>query len=91
MGQLPVEERRLRSPMYWLHGIKSPTWIIEGSKRPSNINSLDNLCAVRKSEHVHCVTVHGSDHFSVLQPMTRRIASQLVMGQPVQLQRDEKL
>jgi alpha/beta superfamily hydrolase len=90
-GQLPVEERRLRSPMYWLHGIKSPTWIIEGSKRPSNINSLDNLCAVRKSEQVHCVTVHGSDHFSVLQPMTRRIASQLVMGQPVQLQRDEKL
>lgn len=88
---LPEEERRLRSPMYWLHGIKSPTWIIEGSRRPSNINSLDNLCAGRKSEQVHCVSVQGVDHFSVLQPMTRRIASQLIMGKPVQLQRDEKL
>ena len=90
-SQLPLEERKLRSPMYWLHGIKSPTWVIEGSKRPSNINSLDNLCAARKSEQLHCVTVHGGDHFSVLQPLTRKIASQLVMGQPVQLQRDEKL
>ena len=87
---LSVDERKLRSPMYWLHGVKSPTWIIEGSKRPSNISSLENLCAGRKSEQVHCVTVHGSDHFSVLQPLTRKIASQLVMGQPVQLQRDEK-
>ena len=90
-GLLPVEEKRLRSPMYWLHGIKSPTWIIEGTKRPSNSNSLDNLCAARKSELVHCVSVQGADHFSVLQPVTRRIASQLVLGKPVQLQRDEKL
>lgn len=86
-----ADEKRMRSPMYWMHAIKSPTWIIEGSKRPSNINSLDNLCAARKSEQVHCVSVQGADHFSVLQPITRKIASQLVMGQPVQLQRDEKL
>lgn len=88
---LPPEEKRLRSPVHWLHAIKSPTWIIEGSRRPSNISSLDNLCAARKSEYVHCVTVQGADHFSVLQPMTRRLASQLVMGQPVQLRRDETL
>lgn len=86
-----ADERRMRSPMYWMHAIKSPTWIIEGNKRPSNIRSLDNLCAARKSEQVHCVSVQGGDHFSVLQPITRKIASQLVMGQPVQLQRDEKL
>ena len=86
-----ADEKRMRSPMYWTHAIKSPTWIIEGSRRPSNITSLDNLCAARKSEQVHCVSVQGADHFSVLQPITRKIASQLVMGQPVQLQRDEKL
>ena len=86
-----ADEKRMRSPLYWMHAIKSPTWIIEGSRRPSNITSLDNLCAARKSEQVHCVSVQGADHFSVLQPITRKIASQLVMGQPVQLQRDEKL
>jgi alpha/beta superfamily hydrolase len=88
---LPAEEKRLRSPLYWLHAVKSPTWIIEGSRRPSNINSLDRLCAAPRSQQVHCVSVQGADHFSVLQPLTRRIAGQLVMGRPLQLQRDEKL
>lgn len=86
-----ADEKRLRSPMYWLHAIKSPTWIIEGSKSPGNINSLDNMCAARKSNQVHCVSVQGADHFSVLQPLTRKLASQLVMGQPIQLQTNEKL
>ncbi|MEN2431173.1 hypothetical protein [Comamonas sp. F1-6] len=90
-GSLSADEKRLRSPVYWLHAIKSPTWIIEGSKSPGNINSLDNMCAARKSNQLHCVSVQGADHFSVLQPLTRKLASQLVMGQPVQLNRDEKL
>lgn len=90
-GLLSADEKRLRSPVYWLHAIKSPTWIIEGSKSPGNINSLDNMCAARKSNQLHCVSVQGADHFSVLQPLTRKLASQLVMGQPVQLNRDEKL
>lgn len=90
-SQLPADEMRLRSPVHWLHAIKSPTWIIEGNRRPSNIGSLDALCAARKSQHVHCVSVQGADHFSVLQPLTRRIAGQLAVGQPVQLQREEKL
>ena len=88
---LPADEKRLRSPIHWLHAIKSPTWIIEGSNRPSNIGSLEQLCAAKKWHQVHCVSVHCADHFSVLQPLTRRIAAQLVMGQPMQLQRDEKL
>lgn len=88
---ISADEKRLRSPIHWMHAIKSPTWIIEGSRQPSNSNSLDTLCSARKSDQVHCVSVQGVDHFSVLQPMTRKIASQLVMGQPVQLQRDEKL
>lgn len=88
-GLMSADEKRLRSPLYWLHAIKSPTWIIEGSKRPSNIQSLDNMCAARKSNQVHCVSVQGLDHFSVLQPLTRKIASQLIMGQPVQLQSNE--
>ena len=90
-GLISADEKRLRSPVYWLHAIKSPTWIIEGSKSPGNINSLENMCATRKSNQLHCVSVQGADHFSVLQPLTRKLASQLVMGQPVQLNRDEKL
>lgn len=91
--QLPVawkrldsEEQRLRAPIHWLHAIKAPTWIIEGANPPSNMDALSQLCKARKSELVHCVQVAGLDHFSVLQPLTRRIAAQLAMGENPKLE-----
>ncbi|MGF6213784.1 alpha/beta hydrolase family protein [Comamonas sp. 4034] len=92
-SQLPVawkklgsEEQRLRAPIHWLHAIKAPTWIIEGANPPSNTDAQSKLCKARKSEQVHCVQVAGLDHFSVLQPLTRRIAAQLAMGEDPKLE-----
>ena len=91
--QLPVnwkllgdEELRLRSPKHWLHAVAAPTWIIEGAKPPANAPALAELCQARKSDLVQCVLVAGEDHFSVLQPLTRRIAAQIVMGQQPKLE-----
>lgn len=84
--QLDADEKQLRSPKLWLHAIKSPTWIIEGAKSPGNLGDLNELCAARKSDQVHCIEVPGQDHFSVLQPITRRIAAQIVMGQEPKLE-----
>jgi hypothetical protein len=67
-GLISADEKRLRSPVYWLHAIKSPTWIIEGSKSPGNINSLDNMCAARKSNQLHCVSVQGLITFPCYNP-----------------------
>ncbi|MFT4243448.1 MAG: prolyl oligopeptidase family serine peptidase [Acidovorax sp.] len=83
---LSAEELRLRSPVHWLHAVKAPTWIIEGADAPGNRGSLEELCAARKSAQVHCALVAGKDHFSVLQPATRTLAAQLVMGQEPRLE-----
>ena len=84
--KLNSQERRLRAPVQWLHAIKAPTWIIEGANPPGNGGALRELCAARKSDQVHCVSVPGHDHFSVLQPITRRIAAQIAMGQEPKLE-----
>ena len=84
--QLDAEEKRLRTPKLWLHAVKSPTWIIEGAKSPGNVSDLKELCNARKSDQVHCIEVQGQDHFSVLQPITRRIAAQIVMRQEPKLE-----
>ena len=84
--KLDAEERRLRAPLNWLHAVKAPTWIIEGANSPGNTGDLQALCAARKSEQVHCITVAGQNHFSVLQPITRRIAAQIAMGQEPKLE-----
>ncbi|MEG0921099.1 MAG: prolyl oligopeptidase family serine peptidase [Comamonas sp.] len=84
--KLDAEERRLRAPINWLHAIKAPTWVIEGGNAPGNTQDLQALCMARKSEQVHCITVAGQDHFSVLQPITRRIAAQIAMGQKPKLE-----
>lgn len=84
--KLDSEEQRLRAPIQWLHAIKAPTWIVEGANPPSNTSAQSELCKARRSDQVHCVTVAGLDHFSVLQPITRRIAAQLAMGESPKLE-----
>ncbi len=84
--QLDADEKRLRAPKLWLHAVKSPTWVIEGAKAPGNMGDWKELCNARKSDQVHCIEVQGQDHFSVLQPITRRIAAQIVMGQEPKLE-----
>ncbi len=84
--RLSPQERQLRAPINWLTSIQSPTWIIEGDKSPGNLSSLNALCAANKSPQVHCVAAGGLDHYSVLQPMTRRIAAQLALGQAPKLE-----
>jgi hypothetical protein len=66
-GLISADEKRLRSPVYWLHAIKSPTWIIEGQQAPA-ISNLDNMCAARKSNQLHCVSVQGLITFPCYNP-----------------------
>lgn len=69
-------ETRLRSPMYYLDQIKSPTFIIEGEK--GNIWSLKYLREINKNYRVSFIEIKGADHFSVLAPINQFLAEYVV-------------
>lgn len=80
-NQLDALERQLRAPQHWLHAIKAPAWIIEGAEAPGNRGSVETLCAPPQARRVQCALVAGKNHFSVLQPTTRALAAQLILGE----------
>jgi pimeloyl-ACP methyl ester carboxylesterase len=71
------DENRLRSPIHWLDGISTPTWLIEGAESPGNGEELDDLCQHTRNPAVHCIAVPGFNHFSVLGHVSRVIAARL--------------
>lgn len=70
------KEIKLRSPGNWLKDIKTPTFIIEGT-RQSNYASLVAMQGSR-NPNVHALPVHGADHFSVLAPINALIAQRIL-------------
>jgi len=68
----------LRSPKIWIKDIATPTFIIEGDGTPGNIDSLKGLETLNKNPQNHFAVIKGATHFSVLQPLTRYIASQMI-------------
>lgn len=85
-------ELKLRSPIHWLAGIGSPTYIIEGSEPPGNFDAFEGLCRNTVNPFVHCVSGRGLNHFSVIAPAARVIAARLaieVEGLPFSLRSDD--
>jgi dipeptidyl aminopeptidase/acylaminoacyl peptidase len=70
-------EIELRSPGRWLHAIKSPTFVFEGTVN-SNIQSLQNMARSCTNPNVRFLPVPGADHFSVLAPTNRLIAEKIL-------------
>lgn len=79
MLPVPLHERqeiKLRSPGPWLNDIKTPTFIIEGTRQSNH----DSLIAMQNSgnPNVHCLPVQGADHFDVLWPTNNVIAAKVL-------------
>ena len=91
LGDQSSPERRMRSPIYWLHGITSPTYLIEGKRPPGNRVDVEELCAKSRNPQIHCILPDGYDHFSVLSRVSRVIAARLsVAGEiPFAIRPDE--
>lgn len=70
------DEFVMRSPIYWLDNIKTPTFLIEGSD--GNSANLENIRKTSKNENIHCYLMHGEDHFSTLAPITRLLAQKIL-------------
>lgn len=69
-------ETDLRAPANWIKDIKVPTWIIEGKSVDSNYRDLKPMCD--KNPMLHCAFIPNHDHFSVLYPINRHIAQQIM-------------
>jgi len=74
--QTQPNELRLRAPGIWLASIRSPTFVIEGSD--GNISALRTMSELSKNAVVQFREVPGADHFGVLAPVNRLIASKIL-------------
>jgi hypothetical protein len=73
-------ENKLRSPIHWLDGLATPTWLIEGADAPGNREELEDLCAHTRNPLLHCIVAPGFNHFSVLGNVSRVIAARLAVA-----------
>jgi dipeptidyl aminopeptidase/acylaminoacyl peptidase len=71
------KETKLRSPGYWLGSIKSPTFVLEGT-RQGNIDSLRAMAKASTNANAHFLPVNGATHFSILAPTNRLIAERIL-------------
>ena len=77
------DEVKLRSPGHWMRSLRTRTYIIEGKQSPSNLRSLSAMCEhAAEIPVLRCLDVPGYDHFSVLQPVTRVAAAQMLVAGP---------
>src|SRR5207237_2146906 len=66
-------ELELRSPGLWLHSIRAPVFVFEGTTQ-GNLVCLQAMARGSTNAQVHFLAVRGATHFSVLAPVTRLIA-----------------
>lgn len=71
------KEGKLRSPGYWLKAIKSPTFVLEGTKQ-GNIDSLRTMAKASSNANAHFITANGASHFSILAPTNKLIAEKIL-------------
>jgi dipeptidyl aminopeptidase/acylaminoacyl peptidase len=71
-------EVKLRSPIYWLSSIQSPTWIFEGTEEPSNLGALDAMAKASTNPQAKFIAINGTDHFDILAPMNEMIAQKIL-------------
>lgn len=77
-------EMDLRAPANWTDDIRMPTWVIEG-KRSGNYRDLKPMCDKNKNPMMHCAFIAKHDHFSVLYPLNRHLAQQIMADEPLSI------
>lgn len=71
------QERRLRSPIYWLNSINTPTYVFEGNYS-GNSTCLEQMQRANKNSNINFFVVPNHDHFSVLSPLTSLISTKII-------------
>lgn len=76
---LDSNEIRLRSPIYWMHCVKSPMYVFEGETGNWD-GSIDRMASLNTNKNLKFFRISGHDHFSVIAPLCQRLAQQVVQG-----------
>jgi dipeptidyl aminopeptidase/acylaminoacyl peptidase len=71
-----TREVELRSPGNWLHSIRTPTFVFEGSG--GNAFALETMRRSATNSRVSFYLVQGADHFSILAPVNQLIARSIL-------------
>ena len=74
------KEIALRSPIFWLHCVKSPMYVFEGAEN-GNWDAIQLMVDENSNPKIQFFKVPGHDHFSVIAPLTEKLADQIVKGQ----------
>ncbi|MBC7964567.1 MAG: prolyl oligopeptidase family serine peptidase [Fuerstia sp.] len=74
------QEVNLRSPISWLHCVKSPMFVIEGADR-GNWDAIQEMVKVNSNPQIQFFKVPGLNHFSVIAPVAEVLADQIIKGQ----------
>lgn len=72
------EEVRLRSPLYFLDAISTPTLIVEGER--ANIEDLVMLREATDNPNIQFALLEDEDHFTPLAPVNRWLARRVMQG-----------
>jgi acetyl esterase/lipase len=73
------KEFELRAPVKWLHAVSKPTFVFEGTDKPSNIASFNILLKASTNPLIHFYSIQGKNHFSTLAPITKVIAAKILL------------
>tara|TARA_R110002072_G_scaffold273253_2_gene434018 strand:- start:10719 stop:11993 length:1275 start_codon:yes stop_codon:yes gene_type:complete len=71
-----AREWRLRSPLHYLNAITSPTFVFEG--HGGNREDLAKLVEANDNSRVRPLLLRRDDHFTLLTPIQRLLAAQIV-------------
>jgi Fe-S cluster assembly iron-binding protein IscA/pimeloyl-ACP methyl ester carboxylesterase len=69
------KELQLRAPGRWLHSIRAPVFVFEGTG--GNRSALQAMARSSKNPKVRFFEIKGADHFGVLAPTNRLIAERI--------------
>ncbi|MCP5092539.1 MAG: prolyl oligopeptidase family serine peptidase [Gammaproteobacteria bacterium] len=74
------KEMILRSPIFWLHCVKSPMYVFEGAEN-GNWEAVQLMVEENSNPQIQFFEVPGLDHFSVIAPLAEVLSEQIVKGQ----------
>lgn len=73
------KEIELRSPVFWMADIQSPTFVFEGQDGNWD-GSIDVMQRENKNPNLTFHRIIRHDHFSIIAPLTERLGKQIVDG-----------
>ena len=74
------QEIAVRSPIMWLHSVKTPLYVFEGATN-GNWEAIQFMVEENANPNVQFFKVPGHDHFSIIAPLAEKLAEQIAAGE----------